>query len=379
MESAVTQARLRRHQGFTLIELLVVIAIIAVLIALLLPAVQQAREAARRTQCKNNMKQLGLSMHNYESTFNQFPMAAVWNVDASGSNLTYGQSWGMALLPYMDQAPLFNGFDNSQPIWSGAKNLSLIATSLPAFVCPSTTSLPPQTTTWGASTQALGGSLNCGITPSTDITATWGRADYIVNTDIRSPLSSTVLSMQPGGPGTIGRHAFFYMGDKNANAVLGAPASLTAAQGAYDGSPTITKVTDGLSSTIMVGELAARNQLWEKGRSITPAIDTSAAFAKLYYQQLNYGGGGWADPNNDQWVDGGQRDGNNDVRDSNGDQNSCVINCTNLSARAFYSFHQGISQFTMGDGSVRSISENISDFVLASLLTRAGSDIVGEF
>ena len=379
MELSIISSGSRRRRGFTLIELLVVIAIIAVLIALLLPAVQQAREAARRTQCKNNMKQLGLSMHNYESTFGQFPMAAVWNVDASGTNLTYGQSWGMALLPYMDQAPLFTGFDNSQPIWSGANNLARIATSLPAFVCPSTTNLPPQTCTWSAATQALGGSLNCGVTPANPITATWGRADYIVNTDIRSPLSSNVLSMQAGGVGTSGRHAFFYSGDKNANAVLGAPASLTAAQGAYDGSPTITKVLDGLSNTIMIGELAARNQLWEKGRSITPAIDTSAAFAKLYNQQLNYGGGGWADPNNDQWVDGGNRDGNNDVRDSNGDQNSCVINCTNLSARAFYSFHMGISQFTMGDGSVRSISENISDYVLASLLTRAGGDIVGEF
>ena len=377
MALSISGSSSRRRRGFTLIELLVVIAIIAVLIALLLPAVQQAREAARRTQCKNNMKQLALSMHNYESTFGQFPMAAVWNVDGSGTNLTYGQSWGMALLPYMDQASLFNAFDNTQPIWSGANNLKLIATPLPAFVCPSTPSIPVPTTTWSAATQAQGGSLNCGITPANPITATWGRADYIVNTDIRSPLSSNVLAMN-NGVGTVGRHAFFYMGDANANAVVGAPPALIAGK-LFDGSPTIAKVSDGLSNTIMVGELAARNQLWEKGQNITPATDPSAAFAKLYYQQLNYGGGGWADPNNDQWVDGGNRDGNNDVRDSNGDVNSCVINCTNLSARAFYSFHMGISQFCMGDGSVRSISENISDYVLASLLTRAGGDIVGDF
>ena len=106
------------------------------MIALLLPAVQQAREAARRTQCKNNLKQLGLAMHNYESTFGQFPMAAVWNVDASGTNLISGQSWGTPLLSFMDQASIFNGFDNTQPIWSGAQNLNLIATNLPAFVCP---------------------------------------------------------------------------------------------------------------------------------------------------------------------------------------------------------------------------------------------------
>lgn len=278
------------------------------MIALLLPAVQQAREATRRTQCKNNLKQLGRAMHNSESTFGQFPMAAVWKVDASGTNLTYGQSGGTPLLSFMDQASIFNGFNNTQPIWSGAQNLNLIATNLPEFVCPSTPSIPKPATTRSAATQALGGSLICGVTPANAITATWGRADYIVNTDIRSPLSSNVLSIQAGGAGTSGRHAFFYMGDKNANAVVGAPASLTANQGNYDGSPTISKVTDGQSNTIMVAELAARNQLWEKKQSITPSTDPSAAFFKLYMQQQNYGGGGWADPNNDQWVVGANRD-----------------------------------------------------------------------
>src|ERR1700709_2477916 len=86
-----------RRTGFTLIELLVVIAIIAVLIALLLPAVQQAREAARRSQCKNNLKQLGLAMHNYHDTYKVFPTA-------SGGN---GFSPHARILPYVDQAPLY--------------------------------------------------------------------------------------------------------------------------------------------------------------------------------------------------------------------------------------------------------------------------------
>jgi prepilin-type N-terminal cleavage/methylation domain-containing protein/prepilin-type processing-associated H-X9-DG protein len=92
-----------RRRGFTLIELLVVIAIIAVLIALLLPAVQQAREAARRTQCKNNLKQMGLALHNYHDVYNMFPPGGI--ASSAGG---WGASWYMRILPYVDQAPVFN-------------------------------------------------------------------------------------------------------------------------------------------------------------------------------------------------------------------------------------------------------------------------------
>ena len=100
------RSQVGRWRGFTLIELLVVIAIIAVLIALLLPAVQQAREAARRTQCKNNLKQMGLALHNYHDVFNKFPI---------GSNNTSVGQWGCpfwtAVLPYVDEAPMYNKWD----------------------------------------------------------------------------------------------------------------------------------------------------------------------------------------------------------------------------------------------------------------------------
>jgi len=100
-----------RRQGFTLIELLVVIAIIAILIALLLPAVQQAREAARRTQCRNSLKQLGLALHNYHDVFNKFPPRKGGSNWAGSNNNTGNRqrlSGFMALLPYIDQAPLYN-------------------------------------------------------------------------------------------------------------------------------------------------------------------------------------------------------------------------------------------------------------------------------
>ena len=119
----------RRRSGFTLIELLVVIAIIAVLIALLLPAVQQARESARRTQCKNNIKQLGLAIHNYHDTFSMFPplaiAAGVGGYDAFTGGSTakipkqLNTSGLLLLAPYLDQAPLYNAWDfNNAASWS---------------------------------------------------------------------------------------------------------------------------------------------------------------------------------------------------------------------------------------------------------------------
>lgn len=101
--------QLRHKRGFTLIELLVVIAIIAILIALLLPAVQQAREAARRTQCRNNLKQLGLAVHNYENSYNVLTMGA----DASLIG------WRQYLYPYIDQAPLYNTINMSHNVDTG--------------------------------------------------------------------------------------------------------------------------------------------------------------------------------------------------------------------------------------------------------------------
>ena len=127
-----------KRRGFTLIELLVVIAIIAVLIALLLPAVQQAREAARRSQCKNNMKQLGIALHSYHEQFNVFPPGT-----APGPVLIPAWGWGAFLLPGLDQAPLYQKLDlNRVPLSTGATIINgstLTQTVLPIFICPSDT------------------------------------------------------------------------------------------------------------------------------------------------------------------------------------------------------------------------------------------------
>jgi prepilin-type N-terminal cleavage/methylation domain-containing protein/prepilin-type processing-associated H-X9-DG protein len=150
----------KRPRGFTLIELLVVIAIIAVLIALLLPAVQQAREAARRTQCKNNLKQIGLALHNYENTYLRLPMSGYgeWGTQA------WSPSWLVHILPFLDQAPSFNLLTFSGTTWETRsymvqplRNWKMYQdTRVPVYNCPSSPLPMTRTDSSSPQTQALG-------------------------------------------------------------------------------------------------------------------------------------------------------------------------------------------------------------------------------
>lgn len=128
----MTRNKLNRA-GFTLVELLVVIAIIGILVGLLLPAVQSAREAARRMSCGNNLKQMGLALHNYHDTHQKFPPGAIWGVGKAPHTLPYHHTWCVMILPFIEQQPLYDSINKNLPIWGQPA----VSTQVATFRCPS--------------------------------------------------------------------------------------------------------------------------------------------------------------------------------------------------------------------------------------------------
>ena len=155
-----------RRLGFTLIELLVVIAIIAILIALLLPAVQQAREAARRTSCKNNLKQVGLALHNYHDTHKTFPPTQIMMYFPNGPSSTGGQprnhTWISLILPFMDQGPLHAQINFQAPMLGQtlSNGQTIVSQTIPTLICPTDPGFNGNTQlSWGVSHTNYAGSM----------------------------------------------------------------------------------------------------------------------------------------------------------------------------------------------------------------------------
>lgn len=133
-------ARYSGRNAFTLVELLVVIAIIGVLVALLLPAVQQAREAARRMQCNNNLKQIGIALHNYHDTYQSFPPSAIWGPGKPPYTAPYHHTWNVMILPFVEQQGLYDAINKDLPIWGQTLPMTgetVVSQELKHLRCPS--------------------------------------------------------------------------------------------------------------------------------------------------------------------------------------------------------------------------------------------------
>lgn len=340
----LSQSLRRWRRAFTLIELLVVIAIIAILIALLLPAVQQAREAARRTQCKNNLKQIGLAIHNYHDVFGQFPQ----NYDNSRNPANRGNgtsiSWITASLPYFDQAPLFNQMDfvtQQRTKWTLDNDANRAAgqTVISGLLCPSN----PQIAKLRSALVYDGNGWN-GNT-HTDNNIEYGRTDYVGNMGFVWTGWKDCGDMgQNGAPWVNPDLLYNQNGD-----------SLPRVGGIFwwRGTAKIRDVVDGTSNTIAVFE----NHHWRESDQFPGEANKPVAWMGPLsaIQPLTHRINSSAAS-----VAGGN--GGDDTR------------CT-----GFTSTHVGGAQALLTDGTVRFISENLDIGVQRALATRSGGETIGEF
>ncbi len=318
----------RHRTGFTLIELLVVIAIIAILIALLLPAVQQAREAARRSTCKNNMKQIGLAIHNYHDTHRVFPCGVF-----SGTGHVYqsagmhGSGWFHQILPYIDQSSVYDSISNFFAAGAavGGDNevyrapAAIRQLRVPAFMCPS----DPNSGSLPGPSHANGFQGNYQLCMGSDNLGTYGGWPAALHGDQRNGM--------------------FY----------------------FQSSTKMRDLTDGTSNTTMGSESVSRGTGLEYG---APG---------------QYWNGYWGGP-----IFTAAENPNTPVADrihtclnTTTPHAPCVsIGGTGTNAGTFArSMHVGGVHIILADGSARFVSENIALIIWQGLATRAGSEVLGEF
>ena len=330
--------RRRRPSAFTLIELLVVIAIIAILIALLVPAVQKVREAAARTQCQNNLKQMGLALHNFNDTYKRCPAALIHsgraqthgppysgpeaNYTGAATYLIYNHSGFIALLPFIEQAPLFNQYSYqfrasaSSPYGipvapQSASNDAVAAQVVSIYVCPSDVSPPP------INTQQPGNSAYFYEMVGAR------RSNYLFSTGAYTDYDNDWSSTSARYRGAFGNN----------------------------GAIAVARVKDGTSNTIAIGESVQQHH---NGSTIFgPYWGTgthTAVHGRGYYNTFtpNYPYGSCADISTEL--------------------------CTY--AWGFSSFHTGITNFVFLDGSTRSIRDGIDPNSWIAICTPEGGEVI---
>jgi prepilin-type N-terminal cleavage/methylation domain-containing protein/prepilin-type processing-associated H-X9-DG protein len=342
------------RRGFTLIELLVVISIIGVLSSLLLPAVQAAREAARRAQCTNNLKQLGLAMANYESALGVFPPSYVGDPKASGSaygvsfpdgniNTVPGFAWGALILPYMEQSVIYASFNMDLPCWA-PDNTTSARVKLSMHLCPSATG--------GSDVFALHryGNGDSGAPDDAGPFAPeirFARSHYVTNAGINQPWGRTTPYSsdfdQPEPIAGVGPHDIngpFYRNSRTR----------------------VADVTDGLSNTVFLGEKSSIlcDSTWV---GVVPFACTPPRPR-------------WpSDPNSGGNLVGAHS--GPDVRD----HPNVIIHAPNHPfghTDEMYSEHPGGANVLLGDGSVRFIKETIYPWTWVALSTRNRGEVIGD-
>ncbi len=346
----------RRRSGFTLIELLVVIAIIAVLIALLLPAVQQAREAARRTQCKNNLKQIGVALHNYHDVFRTltaFTMGSGTPLSSPGQHRTRLSGF-VALMPYMDQTPLFQTIDSANPQQFPWTSTTYWNTSPAALVCPSDPGKSPPN-------GALRGKRNY----------VFCAGDSMAGNGDNTASATPIVVQHRGMFGALQCYGF-------------------------------QDCADGLSNTIVASEAAAPIASNQLGAVSSATGVTSPAACMALFNGRTYPGGGYIGDTTRgyRWGDGGAYFSAFTTAVRPNHANCFSGGLANHWFQGMYSatsWHTGGVHCLMGDGTVRFVSENIDTGNSAATLpattslavspygvwgalgTKATGDRVGEF
>jgi prepilin-type N-terminal cleavage/methylation domain-containing protein/prepilin-type processing-associated H-X9-DG protein len=376
--------RVRGARGFTLIELLVVIAIIAVLIALLLPAVQQAREAARRTQCKNSMKQIGLALHNYNEAFNLLPPG--W-VNTAGVWSSHGWGWNAFILPFLDQLPVYNqisggvivgtatmesfgtGFaggssSTGTDITPSASNLdssclgpegAIIAT----LRCASDTLSSPQVFNRGTGSQIFGGRSNYpGVYGARLVDGPGGTA---INVNNNRSGAFSANSSRKFGDFVDGMSNAVIVGERAAFPVPFTSGGRTQIPTLWAGTRAYGQSETAAGDAMTVGQCFTPLNAAYYGTTSKVGSNFQSTFLGQVYNMTNLGmaGPGYGTPNGDPGA-------------------GTDISIVGMYS-GFTSWHSGGAHFLLGDGSVRFISENISAATYQNLGTINDGNVLGDF
>ena len=317
---------LKHRRGFTLIELLVVIAIIAILIGLLLPAVQKVREAANRSQCQNNMKQLGLALHGFHDTVQFFP-ASGWTTTGPGNPSGKYVGWRPLTLPFIEQEGLKQLYDFNSNWWEGTNPVAA-AVPVKTYRCPSVSQRAEVVSAIAKSPR-----------PAMTFTNPIAPTDY-----------EAIMGVQPA---SINPHlASAIYNSSNRFSVM-----------SRNSSTKMTDVTDGTSSTIMLVECGGRPSVF-RNRFLSSSLS-------------NDQGIGWADSEGPFSFDGAAADGS---AEGCGPGGGCTVAMNKKNDNEPYSFHSGGANFLFADGHVSFVSESVPLVTFAALCTmNAGEVTSGDY